>query len=120
MLAVVKARRGKGNIELQNVHEPFPNKGQVKIEVKVSGICGSDIHIWDDDINIPVNTPVIIGHEFSGVIAEVGEGVKKLKSGDRVVSETTFSSCGKCRYCRTGEYNLCNERRIIGYWVNGA
>ena len=60
-----------------------------------------------------------VGHEFSGVIVELGEGVTEFKVGDRVVSDTAFSYCGKCENCREGWYNLCPERKTLGYWYNG-
>lgn len=120
MKALVKYASGSGNLEIRNVPEPVPGPGQVKIEVKAAGICGSDIHIYHSDIAIPVKPPVIIGHEFSGEIAEVGEGVTQWKPGDRVTSETAFSFCGVCELCRSGFYNLCNERKTLGYWYNGA
>ncbi len=107
-------------MELRDVPEPKPGAGQVKIEVANTGICGSDLHILHSDIAIPVRPPVITGHEFSGTIAEVGEGVEGWKVGDRVVSETAFSYCGVCVHCREGYYNLCNERRTLGYWYDGA
>ncbi len=120
MKALVKYAKGNGNMEIRDIDTPVPGPGMVKIEVKAAGICGSDLHIFHDDIDIPVKPPVVTGHEFSGVIAEVGEGVTQWKPGDRVTSETAFSYCGKCVYCITGFYNLCNERRTLGYWYNGA
>ena len=120
MQAVVKVKPGKGNIELREEKEPVPRPGEVKIKVEAAGICGSDIHIWDDDIKIPLKPPVIIGHEFSGVIDETGACVEGLKKGDRVTAETAASTCGQCRYCRTGRYNLCDQRLGTGYWKNGA
>jgi L-iditol 2-dehydrogenase len=120
MLGVVKYQRGEGNMEVQDVPEPHPGPNEVKIEVKAAGICGSDIHIYHDDIKIPIKTPVIVGHEFSGIITELGENVKHLKAGERVTSETAASVCGICPYCRTGHYNLCSSRLGIGYWINGA
>ncbi|MGQ9632072.1 MAG: zinc-binding dehydrogenase [bacterium] len=120
MKGVVKVRKGVGNVELRDVPEPAPQPDEVIIEVKAAGICGSDIHIYYDDIFIPVNPPVVIGHEFSGVIAEVGSKVKDFKVGERVVSETAAVVCGRCRYCLTGSYNLCPERLTLGYWKNGA
>lgn len=120
MKALVKYAKGNGNMEIRDVPEPKPGPGQVKIEVKAAGICGSDLHIYHDDIAIPLNPPVVTGHEFCGVVVEVGEGVTAWKPGDRVTSETAFSFCGKCHYCITGYYNLCNERRTLGYWYNGA
>ncbi len=120
MKALVKYQKGVGNMEIRDVPEPTAGKAQVKIEVKATGICGSDLHIYHDDIAIPVNPPVITGHEFSGVISEVGEGVTDWKTGDRVVSETAYEFCGKCEPCINGFYNLCNHRKVLGYWFNGA
>jgi len=116
----MKLREGDGNVEIQDVPEPFPSPDEVKIEVKAAGICGSDIHIYHDDIKIPVKPPVIMGHEFSGIVTKVGKNVKKIRIGDAVTSETAASVCGICRYCRTGNYNLCPRRLGIGYWINGA
>jgi len=120
MKAVVKYAHGRGNVELRDVPEPSPRPDEVMIEVKAAGICGSDIHIFDEDIKLPIKPPVIIGHEFSGVIAEVGSSVTKWKPGDRVTSETSVHVCGECIPCRTGNYNVCAEKRLIGYWFNGA
>ena len=120
MKAVVKYAHGKGNVELRDVPEPSPGPDEVMIEVKAAGICGSDIHIFDEDIKLPIRPPVIIGHEFSGVVAEVGSSVTKWKPGDRVTSETSAHVCGECLPCRTGNYNVCAEKRLIGYWFNGA
>jgi len=119
MKALVKYQKGEGNMEIRDVPEPFAGKEQIKIEVKAAGICGSDLHIYHDDIAIPINPPVVTGHEFSGVIAEVGEGVTGWNVGDRVVSETAYEFCGKCEHCINGFYNLCNHRKTLGYWFNG-
>lgn len=118
MNAVVKVERGAGRIELKDVPEPVAGPGQVKIEVKAAGICGTDLHIWHDEA--PYHPPVILGHEFCGVIAQVGEGVAGLASGDKVTSETAGFVCGTCLSCRTGNYNLCDERRGIGSGMDGA
>lgn len=120
MKAIVKYSEGEGNVELREVPEPQCGPGQVKIEVKAAGICGSDIHIWHSDIAIPMKLPVVIGHEFSGIIVDAGAEVKDFRVGDRVTAETTFESCERCYHCRSGNYNLCKGRRGIGYWYNGA
>ena len=120
MKAVVKYALGPGNVELRDVSEPFPGPDEVKIEVKAVGICGSDIHIYDGDIKLLMRTPVVMGHEFSGVIAEVGSSVSEFKPDERVSSETSAQVCGSCIPCRTGNYNVCAQKRLIGYWFNGA
>jgi L-iditol 2-dehydrogenase len=92
--------------------------GHVVLEVVGAGICGTDLHIWDDEI--PSEPPVTMGHEVSGVVREVGDGVAGWASGDRVVSETYFSTCGECEWCRSGRLNLCAQRRSIGSREDGA
>lgn len=120
MKGLVKYQNGDGFMELRDVPEPKPAAGQVKIEVAKTGICGSDLHIFHNDIDIPIRPPVVTGHEFSGTIVELGEGVEGWKVGDRVVSETAFAYCGVCVHCREGYYNLCNQRRTLGYWFDGV
>jgi len=120
MKAVVKYAHGPGNVAVMDMPEPVPGPEEVKIEVKAAGICGTDIHIYRGERTLALNPPVIIGHEFTGVVAEVGSSVTDWKPGDRVTSETSAYVCGKCIWCRTGNYNICPERRVIGYWFNGA
>lgn len=120
MKAIVKLARGKGNVEIRDVAEPAPGPGQVKVEVKAAGVCGSDLHIYHDEIAIPIEPPVVMGHEFSGVIVELGEGIEHLRLGDRVTCETTAWSCGQCLQCRLGHYNMCTNRKVVGYAVDGC
>jgi L-iditol 2-dehydrogenase len=120
MQAIVKYGMGDGYIELRDVPEPEPGMGQVKIAVQAAGICGSDLHIWRGDIGIPVEPPVTLGHEFAGIIAALGPGVTGLTVGQRVTAENSYSVCGHCEYCMTGDYNLCEERRATGYAYDGA
>ena len=88
------------------------------LEVVAAGICGTDLHIFDGDYETV--TPVTMGHEVSGVVADVGEGVEESWLGARVASETYFSTCGRCVHCRAGRVNLCVERRSIGTHMDGA
>ncbi|MGE5509352.1 MAG: zinc-binding dehydrogenase [Chitinophagales bacterium] len=120
MKALFKTAPGPGNMEIREAPIPKPGPGEVMVEVKYAGICGSDLHIFHSDIAIPVRPPVITGHEFSGVIAELGEGVTGWQVGERVTSETAVIRCDTCSYCRTGFYNVCPERKTLGYWVNGV
>jgi len=118
LLAVVKYDTGVGHVEVRDMPEPYPKAGEVKIEIKAAGICGTDIHIYYDEF--PTVPPIILGHELAGVVAEVGDGVTTCRVGDRVISETYFDTCGVCHYCRSGMPNLCAHRRPIGTVVNGA
>jgi L-iditol 2-dehydrogenase len=120
MLAVVKYGQVDDQVELREVPVPQIGPGDVLVEVKAAGVCGSDIEFWRHSITFPVRTPVIQGHEFAGVILEVGEAVTDWQVGDEVVSETAAYVCGKCRLCRTGFYNLCPERLGFGYGLDGA
>lgn len=118
MRALVKTELGYGNLHLQNREEPTVSSHQVKIKVAYAGICGSDIHTYEG--HYKVAAPVTLGHEFSGEIVEIGEGVANFQVGDRVTSETTFSICEECKYCQTGDYNLCNYRKGLGTQINGG
>lgn len=118
MKALVKKEPGFGNLEIVEVEEPQVGRDQVKILVKYAGICGSDIHTYEG--HYKVKTPVTLGHEFSGEVVEVGEDVTEFKPGDRVTSETTFDICGECRYCQTGDYNLCSSRKGLGTQQDGG
>lgn len=120
MKGLVKYQDGPGNMELRDIPEPTPGPGQIKVQVQYAGICGSDLHIYDSNIAITTRPPVVTGHEFSGIVAEVGEGVTDFKPGDRIVAEAVYHYCGTCKYCRDGFYNLCVEKLSFGYVYNGA
>jgi L-iditol 2-dehydrogenase len=93
-------------------------QGYVVLAVEAAGICGTDLHIVDDEFRSW--PPVTMGHEVCGVVAELGDGVDPGWLGSRVVSETYFSTCGTCRHCVAGRVNLCPERRSIGSARDGA
>ncbi|GIN88020.1 sorbitol dehydrogenase [Heyndrickxia sporothermodurans] len=103
---------------MENVSEPSIGVNEIKIKVHGAGICGTDIHIIQDEY--PYDAPVIMGHEYSGIVVEAGIGVEDFLPRDRVVSLTAISTCGTCSYCRQGLLMLCNERKSIGSGVNGA
>jgi len=117
MKGLMKMRTGAGNVEIQEVPEPQPGPGEVMIQVKAAGICGTDIHIWKDEYKSA--PPMIMGHEGAGVIAALGEGVQGLATGDRVTAETFARFCGHCFFCKQGKINLCPERKSIGTHLNG-
>lgn len=118
MLALRKLKTGEERLELCDVPEPTLKPGHVIIDVAATGICGTDLHILKDEFR--ANPPVTLGHEVGGRVAALGEGVEGWEVGQRVVSETYFSTCGRCRQCRNGRPNLCAERASIGSMVDGA
>lgn len=118
MKSIVKTSPGEGNIRLVDMPEPQPGPKDVKIKVEYAGICGTDIHISHDEF--PTRPPVILGHEFSGVIVEIGSDVTKYKVGDRVVAENSWQTCGVCYLCRSGRDTLCPERITVGLHQNGV
>src|SRR5580698_141045 len=119
MKALVKFAKGPGNVEIRDVSEPNPADNQVKIAVSYCGICGTDLHVFNDTFrNFP---PVILGHEFCGHVVERGRRVSSVNEGDRfTVLGASTVTCGKCVYCRQGEFMFCPERRGMGHGVNGA
>ncbi len=118
MLALVKTQKGEGFIEVKEMPEPRPQPNEVLIEVKACGVCGTDIHVMHDEF--PYWPPVIMGHEFSGQIVEVGEAVTMWKGGERVVSEPHTRACGKCYLCRSGNIQICPEKRSPGWGIHGG
>lgn len=118
MKAIVKTKKGPGNVELAERSKPVPKSGEVVVRVMAAGICGTDIKILHGDAWS--NPPVILGHEYAGMVDSLGEGVKGISVGDRVVSETAQVICGNCEYCKTGRYLMCEKRLSIGYGVDGA
>ncbi|MSP14903.1 MAG: alcohol dehydrogenase [Chloroflexi bacterium] len=114
----MKLAAGPGHLELCDIPEPHPGPGQVSLEIRAVGICGTDLHIRDGEY--PCRPPVILGHEFCGTIHELGDDVTGWAIGDRVTSITTAMYCGACRYCRAGQPALCASRLSYGGGVHGA
>lgn len=96
----------------QDVPEPEAGPEEVLIQVKACGICGSDVHGMDGSTGRRI-PPIIMGHEASGVIAAVGAHVREWHVGDRVTFDSTVY-CGQCFFCRRGQINLCDHRRVLG------
>ncbi|HEY9292189.1 MAG TPA: L-threonine 3-dehydrogenase [Microlunatus sp.] len=120
MKALVKSTAAPG-LELSEVDIPRVGPGEALVQVKQTGICGTDLHIeaWDDWAASHVRAPLVVGHEFSGVVVEVGESVTDVSVGD-VVSGEGHLTCGRCRNCRAGRRHLCINTRGIGVQVDGA
>lgn len=96
----------------EDVPEPEMEADEVLIQVKACGICGSDVHGVDGSSGRRI-PPLIMGHEASGVIAKAGKHVQDFLEGERVTFDSTIS-CGKCYFCRKGQINLCDNRRVLG------
>lgn len=119
----------KGDIRIADVADPKPGAGQVKVRIKVCGICGSDLHEYKDGPFIipsrphPLTKreggPVILGHEFSAEITELGEGVSRFGLGDRVVVNPLIY-CGECHYCKLGQHIMCTKLGTFGFAADGA
>src|SRR6516225_4166737 len=110
-------------LSFEEVPAPQVQPQEVLVSVKACGICGSDVHGMDGSTGRR-RPPLIMGHEASGMIAAVGDGVKEWKPQDRVTFDSTIY-CGVCDFCRRGEINLCDRRRVLGvscedYRQNGA
>lgn len=120
MKALVKAKPGKG-IWLQEVSIPEPGINDVMVKVRKTAICGTDLHIylWDAWASKTIKTPMIIGHEYSGVVHKIGSGVKNIKVGDRVTGEGHIA-CGHCRNCRRGKKHVCQNTIGVGVNRNGS
>jgi len=101
-----------GDFIYQEVAEPEVHEDEVLIRVRACGICGSDVHGMDGSTGRR-RPPIIMGHEASGVIAEVGKKVAGWEKGDRVTFDSTVY-CGSCWFCRRGLINLCDDRRVLG------
>jgi threonine 3-dehydrogenase len=120
MKALVKAKSEVG-LWMEHVPVPEPGPNDVLIKVKKSAICGTDVHIWNWDQwaqkTIPV--PMVVGHEFVGVIAEIGSAVTRYHVGERVSGEGHIV-CGKCRNCRAGRGHLCRNTLGVGVHRPGS
>jgi L-iditol 2-dehydrogenase len=119
MKALVRRSRDVWDIELKEIQVPRPHGEYLLAKVAYAGICGSDLDIINAK-NTIYRPPVVQGHEFSAVVTEVGEKVKNFIPGDKIVSETTFNKCGKCKPCIDGNYHLCENKDIVGWTENGA
>jgi alcohol dehydrogenase/L-iditol 2-dehydrogenase len=118
--AVVNFAPENGSVEIREIAVPIIGDDDVLLEVVNVGVCGSDLHQWTADHSWPVNYPVVLGHEFGGLIAALGKNVSVWKEGDRVVSETAAIINPNSPMSKTGLYNLDPDRKGFGYGVNGA
>lgn len=118
MKALRKLYSGEGGVQLCDVPIPEPAADEIRVKVAYVGICGTDMHIIGDEYD--ANMPVTMGHEYSGVVDAVGTDVTDYTVGDRVISMTVGSACGKCKCCRQGNELKCVDRKSIGSGMDGA
>ena len=120
MKALRKTAAAKG-LSMETVAVPSVGPGDVLARVKAASICGTDLHIygWDRWSQGRIKPPVTLGHEFCGVVEEVGEEVTAVKVGDFVSAEMHVN-CGHCHQCRLGEAHICQNLKIIGIDQDGA
>src|SRR6267154_4125183 len=120
MKALVKSRAERG-LWLEDVPEPKPGINDVKIRVLSTGICGTDLHIydWNEWAQATIPVPLVIGHEFCGEVVEVGSNVADLHPGD-LVSGEGHVVCGRCRNCLAGRRHLCAHTQGVGINRPGA
>ncbi len=120
--------RGREDVEVKEVPEPECGPGHVKIRVSHNGICGTDLHeYYAGPIFFPtephpltgLSVPLVMGHEFCGVVVEVGDGVDGVAEGDRVAVEPIYR-CGVCPPCRAGLYNVCRRIGFHGLMADGG
>lgn len=123
MKALVKTKMEPGGVEYLDWRIPQVGPGEILIQVKAVGICGTDLHIYDWAENIvqeyKPKLPLVMGHEFAGIVVEVGPQMKNLKVGDRVTAMPVLY-CGECYFCRAGRQNICDHRPLLGLGVDGA
>ena len=119
---------GPNKVEIADVPEPTPGPGTVKVKVGYNGICGTDLHeYYAGPIFFPTEphplthaqVPLVMGHEFSGVITDIGEGVTGWAEGDRVAIEPIYK-CGHCPACKAGNYNICAQIGFHGLMSDGG
>src|SRR3990172_9566375 len=108
---------GRQRIEVRRTPVPSPGPGETLVRVRACGICGSDLHFYNGAL--PAMPNISPGHEFAGEVVELGEGVQGWAPGQRVVIEP-LRVCRECDYCRTGQYQLCARRVLLGTFAPGG
>lgn len=106
-------------LELVDLPKPTIQSDEVLIRVKSCGICHTDLHIIERELNLP-KLPIVPGHQITGIVEVTGKLVKQFKSGDRVGVPWVYSTCGKCKFCLNGKENLCDNIRFTGFHINGG
>lgn len=106
-------------LSLAEVPDPQPGPGELRLRVRVCGVCRTDLHTVEGDLDLP-QLPLIPGHQIVGEVEKLGEGASRFSPGDRVGVPWLYSACGKCDFCRRGLENLCSDGRFTGLHVDGG
>lgn len=106
-------------LQLKEIETPKPGPHEILIRVQTCGICHTDLHTVEGELDLP-KKPVVPGHQVVGVVEKLGEGASRFKQGDRVGMAWLYFTCEKCSYCRQGKENLCANARFTGYHVDGG
>ncbi|MCX8071812.1 MAG: zinc-dependent alcohol dehydrogenase family protein [Candidatus Binatia bacterium] len=106
-------------LELAELPEPQPGEGELLVRVEACGVCRTDLHVVEGDLP-PVRDSVVPGHQVVGTVAQLGLGARRFRVGDRVGIAWLRWTCGTCRYCSTGQENLCPNARFTGYHADGG
>ena len=118
MTAMVLEKPGE-KLKEKEIRVPRPNESQVLIKVKACGVCHTDLHIVNQELTEP-KLPLVPGHEIVGVVVAIGKLVINFKGGDRVGVPWLGYTCGRCRYCKRGQENLCENALFTGYTLDGG
>jgi len=101
------------------IDPPDPGPGQVRLKVHTCGVCHTDLHIVEGDLDLP-RLPTVPGHQIVGTVEAVGQGVSKHQPGDRLGVPWLYQSCGQCKYCRRNQENLCERIQFTGLHADGG
>ena len=106
-------------LKLTEIADPRPGPGQVRLRVKACGVCRTDLHVVDGELGEP-KLPLVPGHQIVGVVESLGPGPSAFDPGDRIGVPWLGGSCGECRYCLSGQENLCDRAHYTGYQIDGG
>jgi propanol-preferring alcohol dehydrogenase len=118
MQAMVPDRPGE-RLRLAELPMPEPAAGQILVRVKACAVCRTDLHVVDGELPEP-KLPIVPGHEIVGEVARTGRGVDWFRDGERVGIPWLGYTCARCRYCASGQENLCDQARFTGYQIDGG
>lgn len=106
-------------LELRDIPVPHPTENQLLLKVQTCGVCRTDLHIVDGELENP-NLPLVLGHQIVGTVEKVGPNTTNFEIGDKVGVPWLGHTCGQCEFCQSGKENLCDNARFTGYNLNGG